>query len=603
MLSLINVRMAYGGPALLDGASLEIRAGEKLALLGRNGSGKTTLFKILTGALQPDAGERVLQGAVRIAELPQSIPEAGDQTVEAVLRERLADLALEDWEVEARLDAGMRQLGPAGERIYSELSWGQKRQVLLLGSLLRQPDLLLLDEPTNHLDVASIRWMEAVLGEFKGALIFISHDRTFVRKLAHGIIDLDRGKVTRWDCGLDRYMERKAEELAAEEKQKAVFDKKLAEEEAWIRQGIQARRTRNEGRVRQLQKMREEHRQRRGRTGRVAVDSIGGAERSGHKVISAEGITAAPGGQPLFQPFSCEILRGDRVGILGPNGCGKSTLIRLLLGQEEPASGTVELGTRLQIAYFDQNREQLDEDRAVKDNVAEGNEFVDIGGKRRHVISHLKDFLFTSEQARGPIRNLSGGERNRLLLARLFCRPFNLLVMDEPTNDLDLETLELLEEQLAQFQGTLLLVSHDRAFLDNVVTELLVFENDGVIRPIVGGYADYRAFRERTEQRGSGERSRESEKGAASGKRGRPEKPRRFLNRERRELEELPPEIEQLEKEQEGIAAELADPEMLKAEPRLAVEGQKRLEAIEEELAAKYGRWEELENLRTELEG
>ncbi|MGA1205933.1 MAG: ATP-binding cassette domain-containing protein [Opitutales bacterium] len=597
MFSLVNTSLAFGGPPLLDEASLDIFPGERLGLIGRNGSGKSSLLKIITGELTADAGERVIVGKPHIAGLPQRIPDFPRKSIEGVLRSFLAGRNLEDWEVEARVDKGLRELELAGDASYATLSSGQKRQVILQACLVQSPDLLLLDEPTNHLDVESIQWMERILLKYRGALLFISHDRSFIRTLATSIIDLDRGKLTRWDCDYPSYLLRKEEALEAESKQNAVFDKKLAQEEAWIRQGIKARRTRNEGRVRHLLKMREEHRQRRGLNGNVRMDLSGGGKTSGHKVITAEEITAQYDGENVFQPFSCEILRGDRVGILGPNGCGKTTLIKILLGKLDPASGSVELGTNLQVAYFDQNRDQLDDTTNIMDNVSDGNEFVTVGGQRKHVISHLKDFLFTSEQAHASIQNLSGGERNRLLLARLFTRPFNVLVMDEPTNDLDLETLELLEEQLEQFQGTLLLVSHDRAFIDNVVTELLVFEPDQSIRPIVGGYSDYLEFKKRSAP--SAPVAQTTSKGSKP--KGKPQKPRRFLNREQRELDALPAEIEALEAEQEQIASDLSNPDKLKSDPSFPPKAQLRLMEIEASLSFKYHRWEELEALKESL--
>jgi len=601
MLSLVNLSLAYGGPPLLDRASMEIVPGDRLALIGRNGTGKSTLLKVISGELKPDAGERSEQGSPRIAIMPQDVPDFPDTSLTGVMEALLSGDSLESWEREARLHKGLTDLELPGEARYSNLSSGQKRQVLLTGCLIREPDILLLDEPTNHLDVETIRWMESVLSKFRGALLFISHDRAFIRSLGRSILDLDRGKLTRWNCDYDTYLLRKEEALEAEARQQAVFDKKLAQEEAWIRQGIKARRTRNEGRVRNLLKMREAHRQRRGRTGTVRMDLTGGAPISGHKVITAEDISAIYDEKPLFTPFSCEILRGDRVGILGPNGCGKTTLIHLLLGKRTPDSGTVTLGTNLQIAYFDQNREQFDESLSLFENVGEGNEFVEVGGQRKHVISHLKDFLFTSDKAHAPIHNLSGGERNRLLLAKLFTRPFNVLVMDEPTNDLDLETLDLLEEQIDRFAGTLLLVSHDRAFLDNVVTELLVFEPDRSIRQIIGGYSDYEAYQARSRSASTSPVAPPSPKAGSA--KGRPPKPRRFLNREQRELDDLPAEIESLEAEQEQLATDLADPAKLKADPAFPKTAQARLQEIDTSLHQKYARWEELEALKKELEG
>jgi ATP-binding cassette subfamily F protein uup len=597
MLSLINLTLAYGGPPLLDRASMEILQGDRLALIGRNGAGKSSLLKIISGEVKPDAGERAEQGKPRVATLPQHIPENAGKPIGTVLMDYLAGITLEDWEIEARLHRGLTDLDLPEEAPYATLSSGQKRQVLLIGCLIREPDILLLDEPTNHLDVETIQWMESILQKFRGALLFISHDRAFIRSIGKAILDLDRGKLTRWNCDYDTYLLRKEEALEAEAKQNAVFDKKLAQEEVWIRQGIKARRTRNEGRVRHLLKMREEHRQRRGRAGNVRMDLSGGAGASGHKVITAEEISATYDGKPVFKPFSCEILRGDRVGILGPNGCGKTTLIKILLGKLKPDSGSVALGTNLQVAYFDQNREQLDDATTIVENVGEGKDFVEVGGQRKHVISHLKDFLFTSGQAQAPIHNLSGGERNRLLLAKLFTKPFNVLVMDEPTNDLDLETLELLEEQLDQFAGTLLLVSHDRAFIDNVVTELFVFEPDQTIRPIVGGYSDYATFLQRTQ------RPLPPTQAVKSGTRSpQPKaKPRKFLNREQRELDELPAQIEALESEQEQLAADLANPEKIKADPAFPKTAQARLQEIDTSLQEKYARWEELEALKKEL--
>ena len=593
MLSLVNLSLAYGGPPLFDKTSMEIQSGDRLALIGRNGSGKSSLLKVISGEVKPDGGERILQGKPLIATMPQQIPEIPGKSVEAVLRDQLSNQHLEDWEVEARLHKCLTDLEMTAEIPYPTLSSGQKRRVLLMSCLVRDPDILLLDEPTNHLDVEAILWMEAMLSQRMAALLFISHDRSFIRELATSILDLDRGKLTRWNCDYDTYLTRKEDALDAESKQNAVFDRKLAQEEAWIRQGIKARRTRNEGRVRHLLKMREEHRQRRSKSGNINLNVAASQQATGHKVINAEEISAEYDGQIIFNPFSCEILRGDRVGILGPNGCGKTTLIKVLLNLIPPTCGSVVHGTNLQVAYFDQNREQLDEAASIVDNISDGNDFVEVGGQRKHIVSHLKDFLFTSEQAQAPIHNLSGGERNRLLLAKLFTRPFNVLVMDEPTNDLDLETLELLEEQLDQFEGTLLLVSHDRTFIDNVVTELLVFEPDKSIRPIVGGYGDYLTFLKRTQLPKPAVRPSKSNSQIPK-----PAKPRKFLNREQRELDELPTKIELLESEQEQIAADLANPEKLKSSPSFTKSAQDRLDEIESELQRMYARWEELETLK-----
>lgn len=599
MLSLVNLTLAYGGPPLLDMASMDIFPKDRLALIGRNGAGKSTLLKIISGEIKPDGGERSEQGKPLIATLPQRIPDFPDLSIGDVLKGHLEDAPIEDWEVEARLHKGLSDLGLPETSAYTTLSSGQKRQVLLIGCLIREPDILLLDEPTNHLDVETIQWMEEILHNFRGAILFISHDRAFIRSVGRAILDLDRGKLTRWNCDYDSYLLRKEESLEAEAKQNAVFDKKLAQEEVWIRQGIKARRTRNEGRVRHLLKMREEHRQRRGRAGTVRMELSGGTATSGHKVITAEEISATYEGEQVFKPFSCEILRGDRVGILGPNGCGKTTLIKLLLGKLQPDTGSVSLGTNLQVAYFDQNREQLNESATILENVSDGKDFVEVGGQRKHIISHLKDFLFTSDKAKAPIQQLSGGERNRLLLAKLFTKPFNVLVMDEPTNDLDMETLELLEEQLDQFSGTLLLVSHDRAFIDNVVTELLVFGPDKSIQPIVGGYGDYRLFQERSKPKAATPENKGAEKSKTKGMK--PKKPRKFLNREQQELDALPAEIETLESEQEQLATDLANPEILKNNPQFSKSAPDRIQEISTILEEKYARWEELESLKKSL--
>lgn len=598
MISLSKVSLSYGGPPLLDEVSVEIRTGEKVCLVGRNGTGKSSLLKILSGEVQADKGVVGRPSANAVAVLPQTVPESREGSIETILLQALEQLDLEDWEREARLDKTLRSMQLEGEKLFNDCSAGVKRRILLGACVICEPELLLLDEPTNHLDIESIRWLEEFLSAYPGAILFVTHDRVFLQKLATRILDLDRGQLTSWDCDYETYLQRKEVWLEAEAKQRAVFDKKLSQEEAWIRQGIKARRTRNEGRVRALQKMRIEHRERRERNGQVNLN-IDQASRSGAKVIEADDLAFGYGDQLLVKDFECEILRGDKVGIVGPNGAGKTTLIKLLLGQLQPTAGKVKLGTKLEIAYFDQLRDQINEAASVFDNIADGNEVVDVNGKSRHVMSYLKDFLFTPDRARGPVTNLSGGERNRLLLARLFTRPFNLLVMDEPTNDLDMETLDLLEELLQDYSGTLLLVSHDRAFLNNVVTELLVMEGEGVVRSIVGGYDDYLAFKNRTRKPAPGT-GRVEVQTKSPNKR---EKARRFLNRERWELESLPGEIEALEQEMESLVAAMGDPANFQNNPDFATQTQARIAAIESDLSTKFERWEELETLRDQLEG
>lgn len=598
MISLNKVSLSYGGPPLLDGVSVEIRSGEKVCLVGRNGTGKSSLLKILSGEVQADHGVVSRPSANAVAVLPQTVPESREGSIEEILMHALEALVLEDWEREARLDKTLRSMQLQGDKLFNDCSAGVKRRILLGTCVIREPELLLLDEPTNHLDIESIRWLEEFLAEYSGAILFVTHDRVFLQKLATRILDLDRGQLTSWDCDYETYLERKEVWLEAEAKQRAVFDKKLSQEEAWIRQGIKARRTRNEGRVRALQKMRLEHRERRERSGQVNLN-IDQASRSGAKVIEANELSFGYGDRLLVKDLSCEILRGDKVGIVGPNGAGKTTLIKLLLGQLQPDSGSIKLGTKLEIAYFDQLRDQINDAASVFDNIADGNEMVDVNGKPRHVMSYLKDFLFTPDRARGPVTNLSGGERNRLLLARLFTRPFNLLVMDEPTNDLDMETLDLLEELLQDYSGTLLLVSHDRAFLNNVVTELLVMEGEGAVRSVVGGYDDYLAFQKRTAKPALAAKPAESQTKSANKR----EKARKFLNRERWELDRIPGEIETLEKEMESLVAAMADPGNFQNNPDFATQTQSRISAIEAELSAKLERWEELETLREQLEG
>ena len=524
LISLQAITLSYGLPPLLDGIDLSIERGERICLIGRNGTGKSTLLKVISGEVQADGGERRVPQGVVIARLTQELPKEAVGCVfdvvagglgtlgaliqewfdlshhliggdEAASLERLSRVQHEleaagGWDLEQRVERVISRLGLDPTAAFAALSGGLQRRVLLARALVMEPDLLLLDEPTNHLDIASIDWLEGFLLDYPGAILFVTHDRSFLRRLATRILELDRGALTDWPGDYDNYLRRREERQNAEAQAFARFDRKLSDEEVWIRQGIKARRTRNEGRVRALKSLREERRARReqGGTARIRLDE---AERSGRLVVEALGVDYTWGDKPVIKGLDTLILRGDKIGIIGPNGAGKSTLLKLLLGEIAPQAGEIRRGTNLQVAYFDQLRAQLDETRSVQDNVAGGSDQVEVGGQSRHVLSYLKDFLFSPERARQPVCALSGGERNRLLLAKLFTRPANLLVLDEPTNDLDAETLELLEELLLDFQGTILLVSHDRALLDNVVTGTLVLEGEGRVRDYVGGYSDW----------------------------------------------------------------------------------------------------------------
>ena len=620
LVSLQDIRLALGGPALLDGVRLQIERGERICLLGRNGAGKSTLMKVVAGELAPDSGEVVRQQGTTIARLAQEIPEGLGGTAFDVVAGGLGELgallaAYHDvghrmatehnsalmeqlgrlhhrldttggWEVQRQVETVLSHLSLDPDAPFASFSGGRKRQVLLARALVSRPDLLLLDEPTNHMDVDAIAWLEEFLLSQAITLLFVTHDRAFLRRVATRIVELDRGRMVDWACDYDTFLERKQAVLDAESKQWANFDKKLAQEEVWIRQGIQARRTRNEGRVRALEAMRRERSARRQRTGTVRL-RMQDAERSGRVVIEAEHVSFSYPGNPVIRDFSTTIMRGDKVGIIGPNGSGKTTLLRLLLGQVRPDEGEVELGARLEVAYFDQLREQLDEDRTVQDNVADGADHVTIDGNRRHVLGYLQDFLFSAERARTPVRVLSGGERNRLLLARLFTRSFNLLVMDEPTNDLDAETLDLLESLLVEFTGTLLLVSHDRAFLDEVVTSTLVMEGEGRVGEYVGGYEDWR-------RQTAGRQLRAGKPARAEPPRAQPAAGRKKLSyRDRQDLEALPGRIEALETEQRTLHASLADPALYKDGARI-VRVRARLAEVERELAAAFERWEAL---------
>jgi ATP-binding cassette subfamily F protein uup len=613
---------------LLADASLGIERGERLCLLGRNGAGKSTLMKLLDGSIRPDRGEVVRQTGVTVARLGQDIPEGlegstfdlvaaglgesgtvlaryheaslrvahgGESALRELDRLHQAVDAVDGWQLHNRVDTVLSHLALDPDAPINSLSGGRKRQALLAQALVRQPDVLLLDEPTNHLDVEAIEWMEEFLVSRGMTLLFVTHDRAFLRRLATRIIELDRGKLVDWGTDYDSYLTLKAAALASEEREWALFDKKLAKEEVWIRTGIQARRTRNEGRVRALEQLRLERSARRERTGNVRLQTQD-AERSGKLVVEARNVSFAYDGKPVVRDLSTTIMRGDRIGLIGPNGSGKTTLMRLLLGDLAPNQGTVRQGTNLQIAYFDQMRQQLDPDRTVFDSIANGMDSVEFFGRRKHVNGYLQDFLFPPQRAQTPVRALSGGERNRLLLARLFTEPFNVLALDEPTNDLDLETLDLLESVLLEFTGTLLLVSHDRDFIDNVVTSTLVMEGNGRVGEYAGGYSDWVQMRPATATI-----AKPKPQGSPAPTPAAPKPARRKLSfKENRELAELPGRIDSLEQEREELYAASADPVQMR-DGTTAARVRQRLARIDVELAEAMSRWELLENVAAGL--
>ncbi len=625
LVSLKDVTIGFGGPLILDKVQLQIRKGERVCLLGRNGTGKTTLMKLINGDLEPDKGNIVRQQGVTTALLAQEVPRGITGTVFGVvlgglgkrgelpaeyhhLSVRLAEeggealmkeldrlqkrLDAEDgWEIHRQAETVITRMKLDPEAAFNVLSAGLKRRVLLARALVCKPDILLLDEPTNHLDIDAITWLEEFLMRYEGTLLFVTHDRMLVKKLSTRIIELDRGRLFNWECSYETYLERKEAALEAEKEQRAVFDKKLAKEEEWIRQGIKARRARNEGRVAALLKMREERRIRREQMSNVRMH-LQQARRSGNLVIETENVSFGYDETPIIHDFSTIIMRGDRVGIIGPNGSGKTTLLRLFLGELAPQQGNVRPGTNLEVTYFDQLRVQLDEEKSVQDNVAEGSDRIVINGKTRHIIGYLQNFLFTPQRSRSPVKVLSGGERNRLMLAKLFARPSNLLVMDEPTNDLDIETLELLEEVLMNYTGTLLLVSHDRTFLNNVVTSTLVLEGEGKVNEYVGGYDDWLKQRPKPPL---------EPKEKIQPKREKIPKPqrsaRKLTNKEKYELEALPHRIEELEAEQEHLYQTMADPGFYKQDGKTIAAARARLETLKHELTQCYQRWEELESI------
>ncbi|MEQ8857162.1 MAG: ATP-binding cassette domain-containing protein [Pseudomonadales bacterium] len=618
--------LAFGHVPLLDHAELTIDRGERVCLVGRNGAGKSTLMQIIAGVQQLDGGTLRRRDGVRIARLAQEVPDAETATLFEVVAAGLGDqagllaryhaasLTLGDadaaaldafsrlqaeveaagaWEGTQRIEATLSRLGLPADARMAECSGGIRRRTMLGQALVAEPDLLLLDEPTNHLDIDAITSLEEALLDYPGAVLFITHDRTLIDRLATRIVELDRGTLRSFPGSYAEYLKRKAELLDAEADAARKFDQSLAQEEVWIRQGIKARRTRNEGRVRRLESMRRERAERRERQGKVQMQ-LAGAERSGKLVLEAENVGFDYAATPVIRDFSTVILRGDRIGIIGPNGSGKSTLLKLLLGDLQPTAGTIRRGTGLEIAYFDQERAQLDPARSVRDNVADGADRIDVGGKSRHVVGYLQDFLFPPARAQSPVSSLSGGERNRLLLARLFARPANLLVLDEPTNDLDIETLELLEEVIADYAGTLLLVSHDRSFLDRTVTAVLAIDSDGRIEEHTGGYSDWLRYHVERAAAASRQRREVSPNPA-------PKKPaaaantRRLSYKEQRELDALPALIERLEAEQAELATRTADPDFYRQDEAAVAAGLRALAEIETRLQQAYERWQALE--------
>jgi ATP-binding cassette subfamily F protein uup len=594
-----KVSLSFGLKPLLDNVALQIRRGERVCLLGRNGEGKSSLLQLITRNIVPDSGEVWVRPGAKVASLAQEVSPASDQSVLDVVMSGAAAGGVDgDWQAELQVDQVISRLELDRDAPMSALSGGWRRRVMLGRALVSEPGLLLLDEPTNHLDIEAITWLEDMMIDFDGALLFISHDRAFVRRLATRIVELDRGQLRVWPGNYDDYVLQKRAALEVEAKHAALFDKKLAQEEVWIRKGVQARRTRNEGRVRALEQLRVQRSERRERIGQIEVRAQE-AEPSGKLVFEALNVSKVFGTAPIIADFSARIMRGDRIGIIGPNGCGKTTLIKLLVGELDPTDGTIRRGTSLLPAYFDQQREQLDPAKSIMDNVTGGSgETIMIDGNARHISSYLRDFLFPPERLHAPVSMLSGGERNRLLLARLFAKPSNLLVMDEPTNDLDAETLDLLEEMVADYAGTLLLVSHDRAFLDNVVTSTLVFEGAGRVNEYVGGYTDWVRQRRAPSAKAKSSLAQTAAVTALPGAaRQQPAaKPRKLSYKDQRELDAMPTTIQRLEAEQAELTAAIGDPELFRRSPPDATAAVKRLQSVEKELESAFLRWEALES-------
>lgn len=638
LITLENASLAFGHHALLDHVNLQLDAGECIGLIGRNGSGKSSLLRTLAGEIKLDDGKLWCASELKLVYVPQEPQfEAGSTVFQEVskglgnlsqalleyheishalsegrentqvLLERLQEVqgileAQDGWRIQTRVETVINQLGLPEDTQIESLSGGIRKRVALARALVLMPDVLLLDEPTNHLDFSSIEWLEGLLRDFSGSVIFITHDRRFLDNVATRIVELDRGNLQSFPGNFSAYQQRKADMLEAEAMHQQKFDKVLAQEEIWIRKGVQARRTRNEGRVRRLEALRLERAARRDRVGSVNFN-IELGERSGQLVAELDHITKCYDDKAVIRDFSCRIMRGDRVGLLGPNGAGKSTLLKIILGDLEPDAGSVQLGTKLTVAYFDQMREQLDEELTLAESISQGSDFIEVNGVRKHVISYLEDFLFAPERARSPVKSLSGGERNRLLLARLFTRPTNVLVLDEPTNDLDIETLELLEMLLQGYTGTLFLVSHDRAFLDNVVTQVIVFEGNGLLREYVGGYADWMQNKQAMGTVPRQEVVNPKSAIAAQDKKVKSISRTKLSYQETRELTVLPEKIDLLEKEQSSITMRLSDPAFYRNSPDQARDLQMRFSVLEDELARCFARWEELESKQSAGEG
>jgi len=600
-MSLVSIRdlsIGFRGPALLDSVNCQIEPGQRIGLLGRNGAGKSTLMNLISGDLKPDSGDIIIAPNANIAKLSQDVPQDVEGSIRSIVATGLNKDSLpeeEQWRFENDIEQVLSRMDLNGDDSFETLSSGMKRRVLLARALVSKPDLLLLDEPTNHLDISAIAWLESFLLKFNKSLMFVTHDRMFLRKLATRILEIDRGRIFDWSCDYDSFLERKDAALAAEEKQNALFDKRLAEEEVWIRKGIKARRTRNEGRVRALKKMRAERINRRKKLGTSNLQ-IQEAQRSGALVVECKDVSFSYGDVAIFSNFNTSIMREDKVGIIGSNGAGKSTLLKVLLGLATPTGGTIKTGTNLEIAYFDQLREQLDGEATVQENVGDGSDSILINGTKKHVLGYLQDFLFAPERARTQVKFLSGGERNRILLARLFAKPANVIVLDEPTNDLDAETLELLEEKLVQFTGTVLMVSHDRAFLNNVVTSTLVFEEDG-LREYVGGFDDWQ--RQSQDQVTTPDRLSEPPKNQAGGKlkSKRVEQAKKLSYKEKREFEELPATIELLESQIATIHTQMGSADFYQKPGAEISKVQMNLTSLETELSSAYLRWEALDQI------